>query len=119
MIERFSEALGLTKRVSIRFADRLAGFSRSLSQRWVGTNETLIERLSHDFARQHLKVPGLLVADDRDREVDWQDTVTLADYWQSAETHFTSGLGHNRVLKEAEVIAAVMAFLDKQGSRID
>lgn len=114
MIERFSAALGLTRWVSARFIDRLADFSRSLSRQWVGTNETLIERLSHDFARQHLKTPGLLVADDQDSEVDWQDTVALADYWHGAETHYTSGLGHNRVLKEAKVIAAVVAFLDKQ-----
>ena len=118
MMQRFSELLGLTDRVSRRFIERVASYSRTISRQWVGTNQTLIERLSHDFTRQHLNGPGLLVADDQDEEIDWQDTVTLADYWQEAETHYTSGLGHNRILKEAEVINAVLTFLDKQDSRL-
>jgi pimeloyl-ACP methyl ester carboxylesterase len=56
--------------------------------------------------------PPLLVVHDRDdREVSWDDGVSVAAAWPGARLMETSGLGHRRVLRDPAVVAAVSAFL--------
>jgi pimeloyl-ACP methyl ester carboxylesterase len=50
----------------------------------------------------------LVVHDDGDREVPLAAGAALADAWPGARLLVTSGLGHNRVLADREVIAAVV-----------
>jgi pimeloyl-ACP methyl ester carboxylesterase len=56
--------------------------------------------------------PPLLVVHDRDdREVSWNDGVSVAAAWPGARLVETQGLGHRRVLRDPSVVAAVSAFL--------
>lgn len=56
--------------------------------------------------------PPLLVVHDRDdREVSWNDGVSVAAAWPGARLLETAGLGHRRVLRDPLVVSAVSAFL--------
>ncbi len=55
---------------------------------------------------------GLLVVHDRDdREVPFRQGERLAAAWPNAQLHATDGLGHRRVLRDADVIARTVAFV--------
>lgn len=114
MVNRFSQSLGLSSAVHQRFRAHLAARSVRLSENWIGTRDTLFERLSHDVARQYLDHPGLLVADDQDEEIIWQDFKAVTEYWPGATTHFSSGLGHYRILKDEAVLGSVETYFRGQ-----
>ncbi|WP_028671793.1 alpha/beta fold hydrolase [Saccharospirillum impatiens] len=110
MVDRFGQTLGLSENVHRSLKARLAKKSIGISKAWIGTRDTLFQTLSHDVARQHLTLPGLLIADDQDEEIDWQDIKTATDYWPLAGQRFSSGLGHYRILKDEAVIADLTAY---------
>lgn len=56
--------------------------------------------------------PALVVHDLEDREVPWSEGERYARYWPHARLLTTSGLGHNRILADAEVIRRVIDFLN-------
>jgi pimeloyl-ACP methyl ester carboxylesterase len=58
-----------------------------------------------------LDLPGLVVHDRDDGEVPYADAERIVAGWPGARLHTTQGLGHNRVLADPGVVAAVLAFL--------
>jgi len=56
---------------------------------------------------------GLLIHDRGDREVPWNDGATIASAWPAATFLTTEGLGHHRILRDAAVIEAAVAFLQQ------
>ena len=58
-----------------------------------------------------LDTPGLLVYDDEDPEIETEAFERFAELWRNGQAHRTRGLGHNRILKDAGVIAAIVDFL--------
>ncbi len=62
--------------------------------------------------------PPLLVVHDRDdREVRFADAGTIVGAWPGARLLETSGLGHQRVLRDPAVVASVSAFLSMASGR--
>ena len=55
--------------------------------------------------------PALVVHDLEDREVPWHEGERYARFWPDARLVNTRGLGHNRIVEDAGVIAAGLAFL--------
>jgi pimeloyl-ACP methyl ester carboxylesterase len=55
---------------------------------------------------------GMIVHDVDDDEVPLQEVEPLTRIWTRAPMHLTRGLGHYRVLREAESVARVVAFID-------
>jgi pimeloyl-ACP methyl ester carboxylesterase len=101
-LDTFAEALNLGKRTRRRMTARIhdrVGF---------GVEEFDLVRMA-SYARD----APLLVAHDRaDRYTPYGDSVTLVEHWPgTAELLTTSGLGHNRLLRDPEVIAAVVRFV--------
>lgn len=66
-------------------------------------------------AAQHvvpnLGTPALIVHDVADREVPWEEGERYARYWPGARLLNTTGLGHHRIVGDAEVIEAGLRFL--------
>jgi len=110
MVNRFSDFIGLSDRVRRAFMQELTVYSIDIAETWLGEPVSIWDRLNHDFARRELTAGGLMVADRNDEEVDWEDFDAIAGYWTGAETHFTQGLGHYRVLKDAGVVERVARF---------
>jgi len=58
-----------------------------------------------------LTAPLLVVHDRDDAEVPWQEGTEIARAWPGAEILLTGGLGHRRILRDPDVVAAAVAFL--------
>ena len=54
--------------------------------------------------------PALIVHDLGDREVPWEEGECYARHWPGARMLTTNGLGHNRIVDDAEVIDAALRF---------
>lgn len=96
----FTAALGAGDRVEAALRRRL---------------EALAGRPLADFAVTESAVPqppALLVVHDRDdRETPYEQGRRLAERWPNGELMTTTGLGHQRILRDAAVIARVTDFL--------
>lgn len=60
---------------------------------------------------QTTKISALVIHDDTDREVPWQEGEAVAKAWPGTRLLRTSGLGHRRILRDPQVIAEVMAYV--------
>lgn len=57
------------------------------------------------------RTPLLLVHDRGDAEVPWQHAMLIARAWPGADVLSTDGLGHRRILRDPDVVAAAVAFI--------
>lgn len=71
----------------------------------------LWQRFSPVRLAQATALDALIVHDDTDREVPWQEGNALAKAWPGARMLRTSGLGHRRILRDPQVIAEAIAFV--------
>jgi pimeloyl-ACP methyl ester carboxylesterase len=58
-----------------------------------------------------LTIPGLIIHDEADSDIPWQSGKQIADAWQGAEFMLTHGLGHRRILRDPQTVAAVCEFI--------
>ncbi len=58
-----------------------------------------------------MRIPLLVVHDQDDREVRWDNGATIARTWPGAELVTTTGLGHHRIVSDPAVIRRVVSFL--------
>lgn len=99
-IDSFASALG----ISARIVDGMRRRSeRRLALSWA---ELSIVRHAPSF-----DTPLLVVHDRDDAEVPWTDGAAIAAAWPGARLVTTSGLGHNRVLRDPGVVAEAVAFV--------
>lgn len=98
---RFAQALGL--------ADRTQALWRERARRRIGLDWDQLD-LPALAGRQRLP-PTLVIHDRLDREVAWSEGQDIASRWPGAALHTTAGLGHRRILSDAEVIRQVVAFV--------
>ena len=62
-------------------------------------------------ATPHLHAPMLLLHDEGDREVPFEDARTFVQAWPGAKLVVTSGLGHRAILRDPDVVTAAAAFI--------
>jgi len=62
----------------------------------------------------NLGTPLLVVHDIDDTEVPYAEGARLAEHWPRAQLMTTRGLGHTRILRAPEVVAAASAFVGTQ-----
>jgi pimeloyl-ACP methyl ester carboxylesterase len=75
-------------------------------------------RLSPTEIARGLDIPALLVHDQEDDDVPWQEGATLARAWPGATSLQTQGLGHRRILRDPGVVARSVAFLAETSAHI-
>jgi predicted alpha/beta hydrolase family esterase len=98
--ERFIAGLGFDEAAASRFRRR--------AEDWVGLRFDEIE--ARRLAR-HQDAPLLVVHDRHDDEVLFEEGSELARCWPGARLIATEGLGHYRILRDREVVAATVGFL--------
>ncbi len=105
IFETYTELLHMRPELADRFRARTGERIRRLGidDPW---SEFEVLRLLGDLA-----TPGLLVYDDEDPEIPTESFERFAELWCGSSVHRTRGLGHNRILKDAGVIAAVVEYL--------
>ena len=65
--------------------------------------------LTHTLAGRN--IGGLIVHDKEDNEVPCEQAARLHHVWPDSELHYTSGLGHRRILRDDATIARVVDFV--------
>jgi pimeloyl-ACP methyl ester carboxylesterase len=73
--------------------------------------DSLWERLSTVHNVQHLDTPALIIHDEDDVSVPWQQGRMIADAWPGARFMKTGGLGHGRILRDRQVVKAAVEFI--------
>lgn len=102
----FAELLDLDAEVQASFLDALAERAGRPPEELHG------ERLA-----PALRVPLLAIHDTDDREVPIAASLALTRAWPGASLHQTSGLGHQRILSDPDVIARSVRFVAQPMSR--
>jgi len=104
LLERFTSLLAIPKATLSRLHQMIVhNFSNDI---W--------DRVSLVSATRDLSTPALIIHDDLDLDVDWKEAEAIANSWQSARFMKTSGLGHRRILRDPDVVTAVVSFLNKE-----
>ena len=64
-----------------------------------------------------MTIPLLVIHDQADRDVRWDDGAAIARAWPGADLITTTGLGHHRIVSDPEVISRVVSFLRADAPR--
>lgn len=97
---RFTDMLGFSRRVGQLMRERIA---RRIAMPW--------SAFSVSELAPALKAPLLVIHDSGDAEVPWQHGRAVAHDWPGAQLLTTDGLGHRRILRDANVVSAAAAFI--------
>jgi pimeloyl-ACP methyl ester carboxylesterase len=97
---RFTETLGFSRGVGEAMRRRI---ERRVGRPWSAFDVTMLAPA--------LRAPLLVVHDRGDAEVPWQHGLVVARAWRGAELLLTDGLGHRRLLRDPDVLAAAVAFV--------
>jgi pimeloyl-ACP methyl ester carboxylesterase len=101
LVERFARTLEMHDKVITNLCQRLERrFERNF---W--------ERISTVCNVRQLDIPALLIHDAEDSSVHWQQGEKVAAAWPGARFMKTLGLGHLRVLRDAQTVDAAVDFI--------
>ncbi|WP_423194271.1 alpha/beta fold hydrolase [Cupriavidus sp. H18C2] len=90
-------------------APRVLDRMRALSEQWLGAPWSTFN--VPDIGRTRPVPPVLVIHDRDDKEVRWEDGAAIAGAWPDARLITTEGLGHRRILRDAEVVSHVAHFI--------
>lgn len=101
--DRFAEILGLDSAVVDGMRERIeARFLR----KWTDYSVANLAR--------NQEAPLLVVHDRDDHETLLEEGRAVAEAWKRAELLVTEGLGHRRILRDPDVVKAVVRFIDRR-----
>jgi pimeloyl-ACP methyl ester carboxylesterase len=101
LLQQFIKILGLNVAV-------VNGLKRRLEKRF---GEDMWSTFSMTEWVRSAAVPGLIIHDSRDRYVPVANGRQVHAAWTDSELLITRGLGHTRILQNAEVISSIVSFL--------
>jgi pimeloyl-ACP methyl ester carboxylesterase len=103
--DRFRKHLGIPTHVMEAMRER--------SERWLGLSweQFDIPRLARSQA-----LPLLVFHDRHDLEVPWKDGAAIASAWPGARMVTTTGLGHQRILRDQGVVREAVSFVRGEAS---
>lgn len=99
--DKFEELFNLPPRA-------ITGLRAAIERRF---GKAVWEDLAGDLIAAGLDVEALLFHDRDDAQVDFSDGELLAASWPGAHLVATEGLGHDKLLRDPDVIATAVAFL--------
>lgn len=103
VLQRFAAACGLDEQGYIRF--------RSMVHEELGIDPQVLEE---DAIVNGLSHPALLIHDEGDKEVPFEESSRLHARWTGSELMRVAGLGHRRIIQDMEVIKAAVSFLKQK-----
>ena len=99
---------------ALRFSETF-GFPREVREQMYRQSEERVGRSWSAFdavaLAPALAAPLLVIHDRGDAEIPWQHGAAIARSWRGAELLMTEGLGHRRILRDPDVVAAAAAFV--------
>ena len=96
---------------SLQIPDRVLAVMTSKLYANYGSN--LDKRVSMLHNVRSLTIPALIIHDEDDMDVPWQDGKAVADAWSDSEFMLTRRLGHRRILRNPATISAATEFIKK------
>ena len=118
------EPLSVGRLIYLAPSEDFAHFPRVFG-RWLGLPQHLSERMQRSIEGRlgasmaelrgrvlapRMQAPLLVVHDEDDTDVPWQDGKTYAEVWPGSRLMTTRGLGHRRILRETGVLTSVAEF---------
>jgi len=101
LIEKFISTLNIPEKAGINLMDRI--------------ENTFGKKIWHEISMENtvrgLDIPALVIHDDQDIDVPWQEGQLVAQSWDNAHFVKTSGLGHRRILRDTTVIESTVNFI--------
>lgn len=101
MIDKFSDMLSINE----------ATKQRLIGQMEQNFGEDVWQDTSMPLNISKLDIPALVIHDTDDIDVPIEEGQVIADAWKDAKFIRTSGLGHRRILRDADVVSQVVAFI--------
>lgn len=99
----------------LRMVEQVLGVSSEVMQRFQTRMEELFgmdwERIRDGALPEGFAPPLLMIHDRGDREVSFRTAERLQRNWPGSKLEFTNGLGHNRILRDEDVLARAVAFI--------
>ncbi len=96
---------------------RLIGFSKAVTRRTQQQLENLsgapFDAVRGTSLAPHIKIPALIFHDKEDKMVPHMEGCKLAAAWPNSEFLTTHGLGHSRILRDAEVIRTTTDYFQQ------
>ncbi|MFN2525174.1 MAG: alpha/beta fold hydrolase [Actinomycetota bacterium] len=86
----------------------IAGLRRYIDRHF---GKTVWDELMIHHHVAELDVPALIVHDEDDAQVKIDESRVLADLWRGSRLLTTSGLGHDKIMRDPDIVAAVITFL--------
>lgn len=105
--------------VMSRFADEINVTDRTLNRLHTLTHQKLgvpISAFSIKSIIPYITAPGLIIHDRQDRVIPYSDAETIAAHWTEGTLIPTQGLGHYKILRDADVISQLTAFMVQQST---
>lgn len=103
LIQFFTQHLALSPSITAKFIAKI--------------NQLFPASLWQDVSAAHqatlLTAPGLIIHDRDDTSVPWQEGEKIAANWPKARLWLTEKLGHQRILREPEVVEGVLRWLEE------
>ena len=106
MFETYRDLLKMRPALAQRFHDKIGSRMQALMD-----NADPWETLLPAKLLASRDLPGMLVYDHEDPEVAPAQFQQMIEHWRDCRVHNTRGLGHNRILKDEAVIAAIVDYL--------
>jgi len=106
LVEKFANTLSLPVKAKKYFVQRFRD----------DFGEDILERTSMVNTVRELGIPALVIHDQDDEDVPWQEGRAVAQAWKNARFVKTGALGHRRILRDASTIDTAVAFINQDGS---
>ena len=106
MFDTFSYMLGMRPALARRFHDKIGARMQTILD-----GQDPWECLNPRALLAERKCRGLLAHDRFDPEVPQSQFDEIIHYWEKSELLVTDGLGHNRILKDAGVVRAIVDYI--------
>ena len=101
LIEKFIHTLNIPKKAGINLIARIESTFGKNIWRDISMKNTVRE----------LNIPAMIIHDDQDKDVPWQEGQLIAQSWKNSQFIKTTGLGHRRILRDASVIESTVNFI--------
>ena len=106
MFDTYRDLLSMRPALARRFRDRIGERMAALLD-----GRDPWETLAPARLLDHPDLVGMLVYDEQDPEITLAQFEEMASLWTGSRVCRTQGLGHNQILKDRGVIAAITRFL--------
>ncbi len=104
LLQRFSHSLAIP-------APAITAMRQRVEDRF---GMDIFARLATETMLAEQRLPGLIIHDQLDHDVPSSHAERLQTAWRDSQLLLTEGLGHQRILRDPEVIAATVNFLQAQ-----